>query len=487
MLRRSFYPHPVGEISLLQTHASFVVLTGDFVYKVKKPVDFGFLDFSTLERRKHFTQEELRINRRFAPEVYLEVLPIETAAQGFALGARLEAPAVVEVCLKMRQFSQAGLLNRRLAAGTVTLDEVEALALRVAAIHRAAPAHTEVEGQARVRKVVDGNYAAAAPFLDDLFARGDFERIRAVTDRFFAEKGGVFDMRAKAGWFRECHGDMHAGNVATIDGVLAPFDAIEFSDTYRIIDVLADMAFLVMDLEAFGRADLANRFLNVYLEQMGAWDGAEALAIYLGYRAFVRAKISALTSADANVQPAARDHCREWAVRYFSLATRYADRLGEGAGRGLTIMHGHSGSGKSTVARRLAVESGALHIRSDAVRKHLAGRPLVGRDEANKLGEVYSADMNARTYDRMLALAEIGLRAGFPVILDGRYPLRRQRDAARALAARLGAPFRIEPCEAPRDELVRRLNARAGDISDAGAELIDRQVAEAEPLGDDER
>lgn len=490
MLTPGFYPHPVREPTLLQTHASYVVLTGDFVYKVKKPVDFGFLNFTTLELRKHFTNEELRINRRFAPEVYLEVLPIHAAGEGFSLGTpgtQLDAPGVVEVCLQMKQFGQEGLLNRRLAAGDVGIADVEALAARVAAIHRDAPAHPEVDGQARVRKVVNGNYEAAQPFLGDLFPRADFEFIRGVTDRFFAEKGGLFDARAKAGWFRECHGDMHAGNVATIHGVLAPFDAIEFSDTYRIIDVLADIAFLVMDLDAFGRADLANRFLNVYLEHMGAWDGAEALAVYLSYRAFVRAKINALTSADANVQAAERDHCREWAVRYFALAKRYADQLSGGAGRRLTIMHGHSGSGKSTVARRLAIESGALHIRSDAVRKHLAGRPLVGRDEANKAGDVYSADMTARTYERMLALAEACLRAGFPVILDARYPLRRQRDAARAVAERLGVPFHINVCDVPREELVRRLSARTGDISDAGAELVDRQLAEVEPVSADER
>lgn len=487
MLAPGFFPHPADDIHLLQTHASFVVLAGDYVYKIKKPVDFGFLNYTTLDLRKHFIGEELRISRRFAPEVYLGVFGIRTTPAGYALGERIDAPDVIEVCLQMKRFDQAGLLNRRLEAGDVGLDEIEALAVHVAAIHRDAPMHPEVDGQARVRKVVEGNYEAARAFLDDLFPRAAFESVRGATDRFFAERGRIFDDRAKAGWFRECHGDMHAGNVATIHGALAPFDAIEFSDTYRIIDVLADVAFLAMDLEAFGRVDLANRFLNVYLEQMGAWDGAEVLAVYLGYRAFVRAKINALTSADPNVQGADRERCRTWASRYFALAARYADRLARGEGRSLTIMHGHSGSGKSTVARKLAAESGALHIRSDAVRKHLAGRPLVGRDETNKSGDVYSADMTARTYERMLELAETGLRAGFPVILDARYPLRRQRDAARALAGRLGVPFHIAVCESSREELTQRLQARTGDISDAGAELIDRQLAEVEPVGADER
>lgn len=485
MLEPGFYPHPVRDIRLLQTHASYVVLTGDFAYKLKKPVDFGFLDYSTLALRKHFIQEELRLNRRFAPELYLEVLPITKRGAGFVFGEDLEAAETVEVCLRMKEFDQAGQLDRRLAAGGVAAADVEALARRMAEIHLQAPSRA-LDGQAWARKVVGGNYEAAGPFLGALFDPAAFERIRATTDRFFAERGRLFDERAAAGWFRECHGDLHTRNITTLGGVLVPFDAIEFSDTYRVIDVLADIAFLVMDLEALGHAELANRFLNVYLEQTGGWHGAEALAVYLSYRAFVRAKISALTSADANVTDAERSACRAAAQRYFSLAAHYADRLAGREGRSLTIMHGHSGSGKTTVARRLAAASGALHIRSDAVRKHLAGRPLVGRDDANKAGDVYSADMTARTYERMSALAETGLRAGFPVVLDARYPLRRQRDAARALAGRMGAQFHIQVCEASREELTQRLQARAGDISDAGAELLDRQFAEVEPVGEDE-
>lgn len=488
MLSPAFYPHPARSIHLVQTHASYVVLTGPLAYKVKKPVDFGFLDYSTLEKRRRFITEELRLNRRFAPELYLGQAAVVPRDEGFGLVEVPEGQAVpgaVEYALRMRQFDQAGELDQRLAAGSVSSELVEALARRVAEAHAAAPAHA-VAGQARVRTVVEGNFTAAARFAGDLFDAATLERMREATDRFFAERGALFDARAAAGWFRECHGDLHARNIATVDGALVPFDAIEFNDTYRIIDVLADAAFLTMDLAAFGRDDLANRFLNAYLEAAGAWEGADALALYLAYRAFVRAKINALTAADEQVAPADRVDCRRWAGQYFALAARYTERLGA-VGPRLTILFGLSGSGKSTRARQIALETGALHIRSDAVRKHLAGRPLQGSDAANAPLGLYGDAMTADTYARMLTLAEAGLRAGFPVVLDARYALRRQRDAARALAARLDVSFAVETCTAPRDELVRRLRARRHDISDATEAILDRQLAETEPLDPDER
>jgi aminoglycoside phosphotransferase family enzyme/predicted kinase len=481
MLRPEFYPHATAEICLLQTHASFVVLTGPYAYKLKKPVDFGFLDYTTLEKRKHFCLEELRLNKRFSPELYLDVLSVQQQAGGFGLGD-LDATGVTDFCLRMRQFDQADLLNRRITEGRIELADLETFTANLAELHRTAPVHTEVDGAGRVRRVVQDNFPVLCKFAGSFFSQSEIDRLEADCMHRLEASGELISARARGGRFRECHGDLHTGNVAYVDGTLHAFDAIEFNERFRIIDVLAEVAFWVMDLEALGLPEEANRCLNIYLEESGDWDGAPLLPLYLIYRALVRAKIGALTAADEKLTEKERSREEEKAKRYFELACRFLDRFSPGKSA-LAIMFGLSGSGKSTVARRLAEERGAIQIRSDAVRKHLAGVPLRGRP-ADK--DIYTLQYTEKTFRRMGELAGQALEAGISIVLDGRYARRDERDAARAVAEKAAVPFEMHVCEAPPEELHRRLASRQGDVSDATAELLERQAANTEPLAEEE-
>lgn len=480
MLAPGFFGHPAPRIELLQTHASFVVLTGTYAYKLKKPVNFGFLDYSTVEKRKHFCGEELRLNRRFAPELYLEVHCIKPQGGGFALAPADDDAGAVDYCVRMVEFPQEALMSRLAAQGSLPLAPMEALMRSVAAAHAAAPAHTALPFAARVRKVVDGNYDVGERFAGTLFDSGALARIRAFTDGLFETLADVLPARGQGGRVRECHGDLHSKNLVLLGERFVAFDCIEFADDYRIIDVMAELAFFVMDLEELGFAADANRCLNEYLERSGDWPGVQVLPLYLCYRAFVRAKINALTSADANVPAEERERAAGAARKYFDLAASYADRYGRRQAVTLTLMYGHSGSGKSTVARQLAAKSGAIHIRSDAVRKHLAGVSLDAAPGAPAAG-LYAPAQTAQTYARLAELAVAALRAGFPVVLDARYPTLTLRAEALRAAKEAGVPARIVVCAAPRDDLAARIQGRAGDISDATAALLDRQEAEAEP------
>jgi aminoglycoside phosphotransferase family enzyme/predicted kinase len=485
LLEPAMYAHPTPRLALLQTHASFVVLTGPFAYKLKKPVNFGFLDYSTLDKRKHFIQEELRLNRRFAPEIYLEALCIKPMDGGFALAPIADDAGAVDYCVRMVEFPQEQLMSRLAEQGSLPPAPMEALMRAVAAAHAAAPAHTELPFLPRVMKVVNGNYDVGERFAGALFDAARLAQIRAFTDGLFAAHADFFVARGQGGRIRECHGDLHSKNLVLLGERFVAFDCIEFADDYRIIDVMAELAFFVMDLEELGFGPDANRCLNEYLERSGDWAGVRVLPLYLCYRAFVRAKINALTSADANVASDERARSAAAARKYFDLAWRYADRFGSRREASLTLMYGHSGAGKSTVAKALAAKTGAVHIRSDAVRKHLAGVSLDAAPGGAVPG-LYAPDLTERTYARLAELALVALEAGFPVILDARYPTWALRAAALAVARAAGVPARIVVCEAPREELAARLEGRTGDVSDATTALLERQAGEAERPGGDE-
>ena len=480
MLQPDFYdPAVEGEIQLLQTHISFVVLAGDLAYKIKKPVKFDFLDYSTPERRKAFCQTELELNRRFSPELYLFTKSIVLRNGRYGL-SDFDAADAVDYCVVMRRFSQDALLGNHKTL-PVELGAVERFGEHLAAVHFTAPIHRQQGDPAHILKVIDDNFFEMGPFTDSLFAAKDLAELRSFFQAWCADKSAAMLTRMEKGRIRECHGDLHLGNLVALGGEIHAFDGIEFNDSFRIIDVLSDVAFLAMDFDAQGFSEAANRFANAYLERAGDWEGIDVFPLYLAYRAFVRAKIAALTSITADLDEGKK---REWSARarhYFSVALRYARRARSLSDIRLTLMHGLSGSGKSTVAKRLAVEQGAILIRSDAVRKHLAGQGLESKGAAADAG-LYAADQTVRTYERMNELAAKCLDAGFPVILDARYATKNQRGRALAVARECQAKAEIVVCEASPEELKRRVASRQGDISDATADLIDRQREETEAL-----
>ncbi len=474
MLQPGFYPHSVKEpIQLIQTHISWVLLTGDYAYKLKKPVNFGFLDFSTLDKRRHFCAEELRLNQRGAQSLYLEVLPVTRVEEQFYLGGEGQA---VEYTLKMRQFPQEALFITMFELGQLSEALVEELGRVVAQYH--AEAHTSdyvrAFGEvARVREAIGENYEQTKKYIGGPQTQAQFEETMQYTNSFFEERPQLFASRIENNWIRECHGDLHLRNICLWQDKILLFDCIEFNELFRFVDVMYDVAFTVMDLQARQRSDLGNAFLNTYVEQTGDWEGLQVLPLYLCRQAYVRAKVNSFLLDDPAVPTATKEEASETAACYYHLAWQYTKpRLGQ-----LILMSGLSGSGKSTIARQLARQLGAIHIRSDAVRKHLAGVPLQRGED-----DLYTAEMSRKTYERLLLLGIMLANQGCLVILDGKYDRQQLRMDAIAQAQSHQLPLEILYCTAPLEVLRDRLASRTGDISDATADMLGAQQATAEPF-----
>lgn len=475
MLQPGFYPHPVTEpIELIQTHLSYVLLTGNYAYKLKKPVNFGFLDFSTLEKRQHFCQEELRLNQRGAAELYLEVLPITQTEAQFHLGDKGEP---VEYALKMRQFPQEMLFVSLFEQGKLNADRMEELGRVMAAYHAKAATNEYIRSfgkVAQVRQAFDENYEQTEKYIGGPQTQEQFDLTKQYTDKFFAERETLFTSRIENNWIRECHGDPHLGNICVWQDKILPFDCIEFNEPFRFVDVMFDIAYAVMDMDVRQRPDLGNAYLNTYVEQTGDWEGLQVLPIYLNRQAYVRAKVTSFLLDDPSIPASKKEEATATAVQYYKLAWQYTQpRQGE-----LILMSGLSGSGKSTVARQLARKLRAIHLRSDAVRKHLGGIPLSERGGE----ELYTAEMTHKTYARLLSLGIMLATQGYPVILDAKYDRQQLRQAAIAAAESEQLPLQILHCTAPIELLQERLQNRRGDIADATADLLSAQQAAAEPF-----
>ncbi|MCL6436797.1 MAG: AAA family ATPase [Leptolyngbyaceae cyanobacterium HOT.MB2.61] len=471
MTQPEFYSHPVTEpIQLIQTHVSYVLLTGEFAYKVKKPVNFGFLDFLTLEKRKHFCEEELRLNQRGAAELYLEVLPITQEGNRLRLGGKGEA---VEYVVKMRQFPAGTLFSDLFDQGKLTGELLERLAQVLAQFHASAVTNDYIRSFGQVSKIrlaIDENYEQTEKYIGGPQTQQQFDETRAYTNRLFAEQVDLFNQRIENNWIRECHGDVHLRNIALWNDKILLFDCIEFNEPFRFVDVMFDIAYIVMDLDARDRRDLSNLFLNAYLEQMGDWEGLQVLPLYLSRQSYVRAKVTSFLLDDPSIPASVKQECTVTASRYYRLAWEYT-KSSQGQ---LILMAGLSGSGKSTVARQLAQKSGAIHIRSDAVRKHLAGIPLQEQGGAS----IYTPEMSQKTYDRLLELGITLAKQGYSVILDAKYDRQAFRQAAIAQAQNHHLPLQILHCTAPSEVLQERLHQRQGDISDATVDLLPKQQME---------
>ena len=474
MQNPEFYSHWVqSPIELNQTHASIILLTGDYAYKLKKPVDFKFLDFSTLAKRKYFCHQEYQLNKVISPELYLEVIPITQEADKFVLNGSGEP---VEYTLKMRQFPQENLLINRFEQGKLTESEMEELGVVVAQFHAQARTDDYIRSfgeVAQIREAIAQNYQQTEKYIGVAQTEQQFRETKQFTDSFLNQQE-LFKQRQAADKIKECHGDLHLKNICLWQDKIQLFDRIEFNDSFRFVDVMYDVAFTVMDVEARGKTNLGNAFLNTYLEQTGDWEGLQVLPLYLSRQAYVRAKVNSFLLDDLDQE---RQTTIQTAANYYRLAWEYTQaRQGK-----LMLMSGLSGSGKTTVARRLARRCHAIHIRSDAVRKHLAGVPL------NEAGgdDLYTPQMSDQTYTRLLELGNTLASQGFWVILDAKFE--RQHWRERAIHAQHHYPVQILHCTAPLDILRDRLAHRTNDISDATAALLQQQQDEAEPFTEAEQ
>jgi aminoglycoside phosphotransferase family enzyme/predicted kinase len=469
----------------LETHISHVLLTGAFAYKIKKPVDLGFLDFSALAQRKLYCEQELRLNRRLAPAIYLDVVAITGSIDRPALGG---AGLVVEYAVKMREFEQDALASRMLAAGALGAAHVDALAAEVAAFHgrvETASEGTPFGSPETILRVALQNFDSIRPLRGDPGDRDRQDALRAWTEREHALRRATFERRKADGFVREGHGDLHLNNIAVIDGEVTVFDCIEFNDELRWIDVMSEIAFTTMDLADRGRPDLAHRFVNAYLENTGDYAGLAVFPFYLVYRAMVRAKIACLRVGQLEPGDERTALVAEYRG-YVDLATHYA-RAPHPA---LVITHGLSGCGKTTLTQGLLEWIGAIRIRTDVERKRLHGVDARARSGSGLDEGLYAAGATERTYGRALELAEAVAAAGGVAIVDGTFLKRWQRDLFRTRAAELEFPFVILAFTASdatlRARVVERAQ-RATDASEADLGVLDRQLRTREPLAPDER
>jgi aminoglycoside phosphotransferase family enzyme/predicted kinase len=472
--------YPAGErparVALVETHISWLFFTGRFVYKVKKPVDYGFLDFTTLEKRRFFCLQELRLNQRLSPDVYLGVVEISGEAGRCAVGG--PGPAV-EYAVKMRQLPADRWLSGLLTRGEASPALMRRIAQRIAAFHAAAGAAEpagRVGGIDTVRVNTQENFAQTREYVGVTVTAEAYNRVQAYTEAFLDVRAARFARREHEGRIRDCHGDLHADQICAEDGI-AFIDCIEFNERFRYSDVAADIAFPAMDVDYYARPDLSAELVREYVAASGDPGVLDVLDFYKCYRAFTRGKVRGFRLRQPGLAEAERRAVVDRASRYFDLASAYA-RL---AGPLAVAISGLMGTGKTSLARTLAPRLGAEPLSSDVVRKELAG---IGPDEPRRepWGEgIYGDAFHRRTYEVLHQRAAERLRGGKLVILDASYRDAAWRARAREMARAAGARFLLLETRCPEDIVRRRLAARGAGPSDGRLELLEVQRERFEP------
>jgi hypothetical protein len=478
LLSPSAYPHEVGEVKLVETHISWVLLTGEFAYKIKKPVDFGFLDFTTLEKRRHYCEEEVRLNRSWAPGLYLDVVAI-TLVNGNPRMAGDGEP--IEYCVRMRQFAYDMRLDRQLAIGELVVDDMPELATEIATQHLKARRLAPCDRLLRVtRQQIRDNYPALRGTVPGAFLSGQ----RRWMENRLDDYGSVLAARSQNGFFRECHGDLKLANIVRLPEGIRAFDRIEFNRDLREIDVVADYAFLTMDLKSRGAADLAAVFLNRYLELTGDYGGARLLPIYEVYRSLVRAKILGIKLRGSG-SPATAASDRRAMRRYCALARALTVQR-----RPLLVaMTGYSGSGKSWLSRRLVPGLRAIRIRSDLERKRLAGLEPDADSQSGIASGIYDRATTDDVYEHLLERAGELLQAGLNVIVDASFLSAAHRGLARQTAENAKANYVLLRTVASATGLRDRLTDRTerANVSEADIAVLRHQFESADALTAEEK
>lgn len=479
----ALYNHPVAHVEVIETHISWVLLTGDYAYKIKKPVNLGFLDFSTLELRRHYCQQELELNRRLAPQLYLEVI---------AIGGTPEEPTfnnhdkAIEYAVKMRQFPQQAQLDRLLMRGELHPHHIDQLADTIATFHQrieVAPENSRYGSPAAILDPVEENFKQIQPLLSAAEEKARLQRLEQWSHQTFEQLRPVFEERKRSGFIRNCHGDMHLANIALIDEEVVIFDCIEFNDNFRWIDLISEIAFTTMDLFDRGQPQFAARLLDRYLQRTGDYEGLSLLQFYQVYRALVRAKVAAIRAHQSGLSNTERTA----ALNQYRNYTRLAERFTAKKRPTLFIAHGVSGSGKTTLTQPVLEKFGMVRLRSDVERKRLFG--LTAETRTGAATGIYSNDASQRTYTHLLNTAKQVCQSGYDVIVDATFLTHSQRQPFRTLAHQLGIPFTILHFYADEALLRQWIEERAAagkDASDATVEVMQKQLATEEPLTADE-
>jgi aminoglycoside phosphotransferase family enzyme/predicted kinase len=480
LLKPQAYPEATGRIELVQTQMSFVLLTDNYVYKVKKPVNLGFLDYTTLEKRRFFCQREVELNQRLCPEVYLGVVPITQEGRKILIQGKGEA---IEYAVKMRRLPQQAMMDRLLAGDKVTPGMITRVAQKLAAFHKRAETSASISafGEIKaIRKNTDENFTQTKKYIGNTISREKYQRIKAYTDGFMKKNATLFQKRIAEGRIRDCHGDLHAAHVCFTDGICI-YDCIEFNDRFRYSDVAAEVAFLAMDLDHYGRADLARRFVSAYIDESKDKGLAKLLNFYKCYRAYVRGKVESFKLDDPYIAPAEKKQILEVASSYFDLADSYIRSKPV-----LFITAGMVGTGKTFLAQALAKRLGLVVISSDVTRKQLAGIPVTEHRFEEFDRGIYSPEFSKKTYGKMFTEARHILSGGGSVILDASFIRAEERLKAKKLAEESGADFFIVECRLDEKTIKQRLAQRLeeGSTSDGRWEIYPSQKRAFEPVAE---
>ncbi len=468
------YPHNPQKIELAQTQMSFLFLTGGYVYKVKKPVDLGYLDYTTLEKRNFFCHQELKLNKRLCPEVYLAVVPITEEKGQFWVEGEGRA---VEYAVKMLQLPQERMMDFLLSANRLTSEMVIKVAQKLADFHQKAETNPKIStfgNLSAITQNADENFTQTEKCIDVTISSQKYRYIEAYTESFIREKASLFEKRVKEGRIRDCHGDLHAAHICFSDDICI-YDCIEFNDRFRYCDIASEVAFLAMDLDRYGRGDLSNDFVRAYVELNQDEELMGLLNFYKCYRAYVRGKVESFKLDDVYISEQEKGKTLAVARSYFDLAYRYTHSKLR-----LFMTTGLVGTGKTTVAQALGKRLGLVVISSDIVRKRLAGIPVTEHRFEEYRGGIYAEDFSRRTYDEMFAEAEKFLSQGQSVILDASFKKREYRLQAKALAGEMGAEFFVIECVLNEKTVKERLELRLKEetTSDGRWEIFGLQKQE---------
>jgi aminoglycoside phosphotransferase family enzyme/predicted kinase len=478
------YLHTCKEVEVYHTHISVVLLAGPYAYKIKKPIDLGFLDFSSLEKRRHFCEEEVRLNRRLAPTVYLGVVPVTSTPNGLKMEGSGE---IIEWAVKMERLPEQATLEKRLQRGEVTRESVTALAQRIAGFHAHAQAGDHISAFGRFEAVarnVQENFDQSASQVGVTLTSAVFERLRALSEGALTQHRSLIEARAARGVPRDTHGDLHLDHVYLFPERQPPadlviVDCIEFNERFRYSDPVSDMAFLAMDLAFHGRRDLAEVFADSYFHASSDSEGRALLPLYTSYRAAVRGKVEGFELTEKEIPEGERAAALARAQAHWLLALGALDEPGRKPC--LMLVGGVPGTGKSTLARGLAERADFCLIRSDVVRKELAGGPAPARSSFG--AGIYDPAWTERTYAECLRRAGTLLLEGKRVVVDASFRQERRRRDFLELAARLAVPAIFIVCRA-RPEVIRlRLKSRTDDPSDADWSVSQQAAERWEELG----
>lgn len=487
MMKPELYGHPVEKCELIETHISWVILTGPYAYKIKKPVNLGFLDFSTLEKRHFYCDEEVRLNRRLAAEIYLEVVPITGSSGHPHLAGEGQ---VIEYAVKMVEFPQQLQLDRLLDAGQLRATYIDAIAKMIADFHQSIAIADDsmvygspeqvvqpvVENFRQIREQYSG-------YVDDQERAGMLEELAHWAEKSFIRLRSLFEERKDGRYIRECHGDLHLRNLAWWDDAPLAFDCIEFNPDLRWIDVISEVAFLTMDLQDRQQPELAQRFLNAYLENTGDYAGTRVLTFYLLYRAMVRAKVDAIRACQVGISEAEKTRAENGLLGYLQLGKSY---IQPGSPK-LIIAYGMSATGKTTLTQSLLEKLAAIRIRSDVERKRLFGLQAEQAAGAETGAGIYSGDATQRTYMKLVELAGHVIDAGYPVIIDATCQQYEQRELFQRLASEKQVPYVILEFTASLETLRERIVNREKGASDANLAVLEHQITHWQALRDEEQ